>query len=48
MFRLADNGGHYVQFMGDDGISKAFPIHHGRDMRLILDDISLEIRPGER
>jgi hypothetical protein len=25
-----------------DGISKSFPIHHGRDMRLILDDISLE------
>ena len=29
-------------------ISKSFPIHHGRDMRLVLDDISLDIHPGER
>lgn len=29
-------------------ISKTFPIHHGRDKRLVLDDISLRIRPGER
>lgn len=31
-----------------DNIRKSFPIHHGRDMRVILDDISLQIHPGER
>ena len=29
-------------------ITKSFPIHHGRDMRVILDDISLHVHPGER
>ncbi len=29
-------------------ISKSFPIHHGREMRVVLDDISLEVKPGER
>jgi capsular polysaccharide transport system ATP-binding protein len=29
-------------------ISKTFPIHHGRDKRLILDDISFVVHPGER
>ena len=31
-----------------ENITKSFPIHHGRDMRVILDDISLHVHPGER
>jgi capsular polysaccharide transport system ATP-binding protein len=29
-------------------ITKSFPIHHGRDMRVILEDVCLCVRPGER
>jgi capsular polysaccharide transport system ATP-binding protein len=29
-------------------ITKTFPIHHGRDKRVILDSISLHVRSGER
>ncbi len=29
-------------------IKKSFPVHHGRHMRVILQDISFSIRPGER
>lgn len=31
-----------------DHVHKSYPIHHGRDMRLILDDISFTVIPGER
>ena len=29
-------------------ITKSFPIHHGRHMRVVLHDISFSIQPGER
>ncbi|MBU2768376.1 ABC transporter ATP-binding protein [Acidithiobacillus ferrivorans] len=29
-------------------ITKTFPIHHGRDQRIVLDDISLHVHSGER
>ncbi len=29
-------------------ITKSFPIHHGREKRIVLDNISLEVKPGER
>lgn len=30
------------------GITKYYPIHHGRDKRLVLNDINLTVRPGEK
>ena len=31
-----------------ENIHKTFPIHHGRGKQVVLDDISLRVRPGER
>ena len=31
-----------------ENIHKTFPIRHGRDKQVVLDDISLRVRPGER
>ena len=31
-----------------NSVTKSFPIHHGRDKQVVLNDISLRVRPGER